>query len=160
MTPLQLVKRATPPMLLTAALVLGGISMAGPAGAQQADESSYYDDDPGDEEFNFQTPFEGVQETATDPDPEPEPEVVEEPEAVVAGENNPLSPEPVAVDPPVVVAEVDAPAPAPAVDPVDLDTLPHTGAAARQMTFLGGLLLIAGGTASLISRCRRAPEAS
>lgn len=82
----------------------------------------------------------------------------------VAGNNDPARPQPEQPQTPLVVAGETTSQPAPAapaedISPVALDTLPRTGTAARQMTMVGGLLLIAGGVASLIGRRRKANTA-
>jgi Gram positive anchor. len=103
-----------------------------------------YDSDPGD--FDFDTPFEN-----SDSDPDPV-EVADTTQPVVeqAGE---------VAQAPAVLSEVQ-PAPAGDVAPQALAELPRTGAASRQLTFVAGLLLIAGGTASLFGRRRKATQAS
>ncbi len=117
---------------------------------EEADDDSdpydTYDDDPGSSNFDFDSPF---QNADSDPDP-----------VDVAGTSQPVvEPAGQVAAAPAVLSEVQ-PAPQGDVAPVALAELPRTGSGARQMTFVGGLLLIAGGTASLVGRRRKATQAS
>ena len=130
---------------ITGRLDLDDVAVCSFVNEEEDDSDPYdtYDDDPGDPDFDFDTPFEN---STNDPAPVPvatttQPVVTQQPEipVVVAGEGAPAVP-------------VDA-------APVVLAELPRTGSGARQMTLVGGLLLIAGGAASLIGRRRRATQA-
>jgi LPXTG-motif cell wall-anchored protein len=113
--------------------------------ADDSDPYDTYDDDLGDSGFDFDTPF----VDADDPAPV---EVAATSQPVVA--QQPAQPEV-----PVVVAGEVVPAAAPDAAPVALAELPRTGSRTHQMTMVGGVLLIAGGVASLIGRRRKAASA-
>jgi LPXTG-motif cell wall-anchored protein len=109
-----------------------------------SDPYDTYGDDPGDPDFDFETPF---QNADSDPD------VVQ-----VAGTSLPaVTQQPEAA---AVVLNDTAPAtPQGDIAPVALTELPRTGSGARQTTMVGGLLLALGGIATLAGRRREANQA-
>jgi LPXTG-motif cell wall-anchored protein len=115
---------------------------------EESDDDPYdtYDDDPGDPDFVFQTPFENATSNPTPVEvaATTQPAVTQQPEQAQA--------------PAVVLNETAQPAPGDAA-PAVLAELPRTGSSARQATLVGGLLLITGGVASLIGRRRKAAQA-
>jgi LPXTG-motif cell wall-anchored protein len=104
-----------------------------------------YGDDPGDPDFQFETPF---QNADNDPDTV---EVAATSQPVVTQQPDPQVP--------VVVAGEAAPALSADAAPVALAELPRTGSGARGATMAGGLLLFLGGVASLAGRRRKATQA-
>ncbi|HEY3239071.1 MAG TPA: LPXTG cell wall anchor domain-containing protein [Acidimicrobiia bacterium] len=115
---------------------------------EEADSDPYdtYDDDPGDRDFQFDTPFQNA-----DNDPAP---------VEVAATSQPVvNQQPEQSQVPVVVAGEVAPALPADAAPVALTELPRTGSGTRGATMVGGLLLILGGVASLAGRRRKATQA-
>ncbi len=115
------------------------------SGGDDADSYDTYDDDPGDPDFDFDTPFGGAD------DPETSAPTLD-PGSSTAGISQPPS----AGDPASAFAgETAAPGPASEFAPAALTELPRTGGPARHLTATGVGLVVVGVPATLAGRRRR-----
>ncbi|HEY3239073.1 MAG TPA: LPXTG cell wall anchor domain-containing protein, partial [Acidimicrobiia bacterium] len=111
--------------------------------------ASDYNDYPGDNDFDFDTPFDDAGDPGTPA-----------PTGDTAGTNDQIgTQQPAAPAPrPVVENNVTTRQPDPAA-PVALDQLPRTGQSLDRVTMLGGLMLILGGVAVMAGRRRKEHKA-
>ncbi len=117
-------------------------------------EANDYDQYPGDNDFDFDTPFDDAGDPGT-----PTPTTDTAGTNDQTGTQAPAAPAPQpAIGNNVVENNVTVAQPDPAA-PVALDQLPRTGQGIERMTMLGGLLMIVGGMAVMAGRRRREHKA-
>jgi hypothetical protein len=111
-------------------------------------KKSTYDQYPGDDDFDFDTPFDDAGDPGTPA-----------PNGDTAGTNDQVGTQQPAAPAPVVEnSTTSQPQPDPAA-PVALDQLPRTGHGLDRVTMVGGMMLILGGLSVYLGRRRRANQA-